>query len=128
MGRVDQPIHSVFGQIGGEACCAAKAANADATGKRSRPLGSSGERGREVERLAKAGDHGTGEDEGLAGATEDQQLLHCHPPTRARNSASRSMIATSTAVLPDNVASATSRARAATMPASAALRVAARAR
>ena len=71
VGRVDQPIHPLFGQIGGETCCAAKAADADATGKRTGALGSSRKRGRKVERLAKAGDHGAGEEGGFAGAAKD---------------------------------------------------------
>ena len=79
--------------------------------KWARPLGSPGERGGDVERIAKASEHGAGERRRLAGAAQDQKLLRRHPPTRARNSPSRSTIATSTAVLPDNVASATSRAR-----------------
>src|SRR5215472_9514558 len=128
MGRVDQPIHPVFGQIGGEARCAAKTADADAAGKRTRLPGSPGERGGDVESAAKAGEGRPGEGGGFAGSAQDQQLLHSHQPTRARISPVRSTTATSTAVLPDNVASATSRARAATRRARAPSRPLARAR
>ena len=61
MRRVDQPIHPVFGEVGGEACCAAKAADADPAGTGPRPPGSSGERGGEVERGTKADERGAGE-------------------------------------------------------------------
>ena len=83
MGRVDQPIHTVLDKIGSEAGRSAKTADADPARQHVRPLGSPGERGGEAERIAKAGEHGAGEGGGLAGAAEDQQLLHRHPPTRA---------------------------------------------
>src|SRR6516162_10835200 len=126
MGRVNQPIHTVLDEMGGEAGRTAKAADADSSRKWVRPLGSPGERGGDVERIAKTSEHGVGERGRLSGAAQDQKLLRRHPPTRRRNSPSQSTIATSTAVSPDNAASATSRARAATRRASARSRLPAR--
>ena len=92
MGRVDQPIDAVLGQIGGEARRAAKAADADAARQRAGLLGSAGERRGDAERIAEAGERGAGECGGFAGAAEDQELLRRHPPTRARKRPSRSTI------------------------------------
>ena len=76
-----------------------------------RVFGSAGQRCRDLQRIAKTRRGGARERRRLAGASQDQKPLCRHAPTRARKPPWRSTIATSTAVFPHNVASATSRAR-----------------
>src|SRR5438445_1089379 len=104
----------MLGQVGGQAGRAAKTADADLAGKWARPFGSPGERAGDLQRITKMGCGAARQRRRLRGASQNQEPLPHHQPTRARKPPWRSTTATSIAVLPDNVASATSRACAAT--------------
>jgi len=99
MRGVDQPIDPVLGEVFGETGRTAKPADAEPAGERMGTLGSSGEGGGDIDPLAKAGEGRVRECCSLGCAAEDQEPFRRHPP-------SRSAIATSTMVFPENVASA----------------------
>src|SRR5262249_57197730 len=117
--RFYHPLGGVPGQRGGHPGGPAKTADPNPAGNGPRSFGSPGKRGGQLQRIAKSGAGATRQRHGLGGASKDQQPLGRHPPTRARKLPWRSTIATSIAVLPHNVASATSRDLAATVWASA---------
>src|SRR5689334_23108006 len=87
---VDQPSDVVLGQISEKPVGTAKAASTCSARQRSRAFGPPRQRCRDLQSVAKARHSGAGELRRLGGASEDQEALAGHPPTRARKAPSRS--------------------------------------